>query len=121
MDDFVLMQNMTDSQRLLFQNEVVHRSKSKGTAFVLAFFLGGVGAHHYYLGHMGLGVLYTLFFWTLIPALVSFIELFFVGGYVRDYNTRISYDAASKVLALTPAKPQIPREPPLAGQSTGGW
>lgn len=48
--------------------------KTRVTAAVLAFFLGGLGAHKFYLGQVGLGVLYLLFFWTFIPALVAFIE-----------------------------------------------
>ena len=50
-------------------------AKSRTTAAVLAFFLGGFGAHRFYLGHVGLGIVYILFFWTFIPAIVAFIEL----------------------------------------------
>lgn len=48
--------------------------KSKSTAAILAFFLGGFGAHKFYLGQVGWGIAYLLFFWTLIPAVVAFIE-----------------------------------------------
>lgn len=48
--------------------------KNKYVAAVLAFFLGGFGAHHFYLGNPGIGVLYLLFCWTLIPAIIAFIE-----------------------------------------------
>ena len=48
--------------------------KSKGTAAVLAFFLGGFGVHKFYLNEGGKGVLYLLFFWTYIPALIAFFE-----------------------------------------------
>jgi len=44
------------------------------TAALLALFLGGIGAHKFYLGRTGIGILYLLFFWTFIPALISFIE-----------------------------------------------
>ncbi|MEI6541489.1 MAG: NINE protein [Planctomycetota bacterium] len=36
--------------------------------------LGGIGAHHFYLGRPILGVIYLLFCWTFIPALIAFIE-----------------------------------------------
>jgi len=49
-------------------------SKSKVTAGVLAIILGGVGAHKFYLGHTGLGILFLCFFWTAIPALIGLIE-----------------------------------------------
>lgn len=48
--------------------------KSRTTAALLAFLLGGLGAHKFYLGQAGLGVLYLLFCWTFIPAIVAFIE-----------------------------------------------
>ena len=44
------------------------------TAALLALFLGGLGAHRFYLGRTGSGILYLLFFWTFIPALIAFVE-----------------------------------------------
>jgi len=49
--------------------------KLKGPAIVLALFLGGFGGHKFYLGQTGMGVLYLVFFWTLIPACAAVIEL----------------------------------------------
>ena len=49
-------------------------TKSRITAALLAFFLGGIGAHKFYLGSIGLGILYLLFCWTFIPAVIAFIE-----------------------------------------------
>ena len=48
--------------------------KDKTTAGVLALLLGGFGAHKVYLGQTGSGIVYLLFFWTLIPALIGFVE-----------------------------------------------
>ena len=50
-------------------------NKSRLTAILLALFLGGLGAHKFYLGRPGMGVLYILFFWTFIPAIIAFIEM----------------------------------------------
>lgn len=49
-------------------------SKDRTTAGILALLLGGIGAHKFYLGETGLGILYLCFSWTLIPAIVGFIE-----------------------------------------------
>ena len=49
--------------------------KSRVTAIILALLLGGFGAHKFYLGLVGAGILYLLFFWTFIPAIVAFIEM----------------------------------------------
>ena len=48
--------------------------KSKIVAAVLAFFLGGLGIHKFYLNQSGWGVLYLLFCWTGIPAFWSLID-----------------------------------------------
>lgn len=49
-------------------------SKSRITAAILAFLLGGLGVHKFYLGKVGQGLLYLLFCWTFIPAMVAFVE-----------------------------------------------
>lgn len=49
-------------------------NRSKGTAVVLAFLLGGFGAHKFYLGQTLLGLLYLCFFWTFIPAMIALVE-----------------------------------------------
>ncbi|MDC0161246.1 TM2 domain-containing protein [Marine Group III euryarchaeote] len=49
--------------------------KSKLAAVLFAFFLGGLGGHKFYLGQTGLGILYLVFFWTFIPALIALIEM----------------------------------------------
>lgn len=51
--------------------------KSKLTATILAFFLGGIGIHKFYLGQSGQGILYLLFCWTLIPGILAFFQ--FIG------------------------------------------
>lgn len=48
--------------------------KSKGLAGVLAIFFGGIGIHKFYLGKVFQGILYLIFCWTYIPAIISFIE-----------------------------------------------
>jgi len=48
--------------------------KSRTAAGILGILLGGLGIHKFYLGKAGLGIVYLLFSWTFIPALVGFIE-----------------------------------------------
>ena len=49
-------------------------SKDKTSAALLAIFLGGLGAHHFYLGNTGRGIIYLVFSWTFIPLVVGLIE-----------------------------------------------
>lgn len=44
------------------------------TAMLLAIFLGGLGLHKFYLGKVGWGILYLIFCWTFIPALLGLFE-----------------------------------------------
>ncbi len=48
--------------------------KSKVAAGILAIFFGGIGVHKFYLGKTGMGIVYLLFCWTCIPAVVGLIE-----------------------------------------------
>ena len=48
----------------------------KWVAVLLAFFLGGIGVHKFYLGRDGQGILYLLFCWTFIPSVIAFVEGF---------------------------------------------
>ena len=54
--------------------QVHNNRKSRGVAIVLALFLGGFGIHKFYLNQVFLGVLYLLFCWTFIPAIISLFE-----------------------------------------------
>jgi TM2 domain-containing membrane protein YozV len=48
--------------------------KSKKTASFLAFFLGGIGIHRFYLGQTAKGIFSIVFFWTYIPLFISIID-----------------------------------------------
>jgi TM2 domain-containing membrane protein YozV len=50
--------------------------KSKTTTVIIAFFLGGIGIHRFYLGQTGKGVMYLIFCWTFIPSLIALIDFF---------------------------------------------
>lgn len=47
---------------------------SRGVAAVLAIFFGGFGAHKFYMGRPGLGLIYVLMCFTGLPFLAGFME-----------------------------------------------
>lgn len=49
-------------------------SNKKLAAVLFALLLGCFGAHKFFLGKTGMGILYLLFCWTGIPGIVSLIE-----------------------------------------------
>lgn len=54
--------------------DYVPAGKSRITAGLLGILLGGIGVHKFYLNKVGLGILYIIFCWTFIPALIGLIE-----------------------------------------------
>lgn len=71
-----------------YTNTEVYSSKSKTAAGLLAIFLGGFGVHKFYLGKIGKGILYAVFFWTYIPAFIGFIEgiIYLTSSDEKFYN-----------------------------------
>jgi len=58
--------------------------KSRSLAIFLALILGGIGAHKFYVDKPGVGLLYILFCWTFIPAIMglfSAIRYIFMSDY----------------------------------------
>ena len=53
----------------------IRNRKDKTVATLLCFFLGGLGAHNFYIGKTGWGLIYLLFCWTYIPTVVSLVEV----------------------------------------------
>ena len=71
--------------------------KSKVTAALLAFFLGGLGVHNFYLGYAGRGIAQLLIMvftgWLIIPAFIvgiwAFIEFILIlTGSLKDAQGR---------------------------------
>ena len=48
--------------------------KDKTIAALLSIFLGGAGIHKFYLGQIGIGIVYLVLCWTFIPAIIGFLE-----------------------------------------------
>lgn len=77
--------------------------KNKITAAILAFFLGGIGIHRFYLGQAGLGIVYLLFCWTFIPSFVAFIDfisflLMSDQSFDRKYNYQYQNNGQTNVV-----------------------
>lgn len=69
-------------------------TKSRMAAALLAIFLGGLGAHKFYLGKPIQGLLYLVFCWTFIPGVIGFIEgiIYLVTSeedFARKYGARV--------------------------------
>ena len=88
--------------QMIFQQQYESVRRDEVVGVLLAIFLGCFGVHHFYLGRVGLGILYLCFCWTGIPAILGLIECFFMPGRVRMYN---ALQAAGLAAALGIAVP----------------
>jgi TM2 domain-containing membrane protein YozV len=93
------MQNMNDYQRRMFMSQMASVRKDTTVAVLLAIFLVGFGAHRFYMGEIGMGVLYLVFCWTFIPGIVAFVECFLLPGRVQRYNEQEAYKIATYLKA----------------------
>lgn len=78
--------------------------KSAGVAYLLAIFLGGFGAHRFYLGEKGTAItqlILTIVGWLTVIIVVGLfllaavgiwliVDLFLIPGIVRDKNMRLA-------------------------------
>ncbi|HEY8889707.1 MAG TPA: TM2 domain-containing protein [Clostridium sp.] len=67
--------------------------KSKTTAGILGILLGGLGIHKFYMGRIGMGILYIVFCWTYIPALLGVIEgvIYLTASDEKFYNNYVKH------------------------------
>lgn len=76
--------------------------RSTGTAYLWWFFLGGFGAHHFYLGRPGRGIMYFILcslipialiagaLWlALLPVALLLWDLFTLPSQVRAVNAKL--------------------------------
>src|ERR1700761_3738884 len=98
-----------------FQQRYETVRKDELIAVLLALFLGGFGAHHFYMGRIGLGVVYLLFSWTGVTWIIGWVECFFMPGRVRMYNTVQAAALAAALGVTVPGWAGYPGWNPAAG------
>jgi TM2 domain-containing membrane protein YozV len=76
--------------------------KSVSTGVLLALFTGGIGGHKFWLQETKAGVLYALFCWTFIPALLALIDACCMGGSVNKYNNLIARGLIEEIKIMRP-------------------
>ena len=82
----------------VFVVEYEKQKKSKLVTWLLWLFLGGIGGHRYYLGHIGKGIAMTLTLgglgvWTLINA-------FFINKWVDQHNETVEKQIINDLVSL---------------------
>ena len=92
-----LTKDLSDSEQSSFQFHYQSQHKQPTTALLLCIFLGGLGAHRFYLGKVTSGVLSILFCWTFIPEIISLVECFTIRKKVRARNVSAARAIVAKI------------------------
>lgn len=107
-----MYQQLTNEEKLVVNSEVQKQGKSFGVAFALAFFLGTIGVHRFYLGKMGSGIfqlILTVLGYLTAVFLIGFlflgivgvwvvIDWFLVGKLVNEYNKDLEEQLAKNTI-----------------------
>ena len=100
MENSSLLKDLNETQKTIFATEFKNTKKKCLTAMLLALLLGGLGMHHFYMRRVGLGFVYVLFCWTLIPTIISVFELILIPRRVRIYNHTLALDILGKINSI---------------------
>ena len=95
-----LQKELEGEERNAFQFKFEQRKKSVGVYALLAVFLGGLGAHKFYMGKIGIGIIYLLLCWCFVPSVIALIEALFSGGTVDSHNRKIGQDIYQEILMI---------------------
>jgi len=89
---------LTSSQLMLIEQRVTNDGPSSTVAWLLWLFLGFLGAHRFYLGRTGTGILMLL---TLGGLFVWwFIDLFLISGMIRSTRDQLRQRLTMDALAI---------------------
>jgi len=64
---------------------------NKGAYILVAILLGGLGFHKFYAGKISAGIIYLIFCWTLVPAVIGIIEGLLAIGKPADETGNIYF------------------------------
>ena len=95
-----LQKQLSENEQNTFNYKFERQKKTVSTGVLLALFVGSFGIHKFWLGEIVYGVLYLIFCWTLIPAIIALIECFFMNNRVNDYNYKLAQDIFKEIEIL---------------------
>lgn len=96
MEQAMLVQNLTDQQKMLFQSQYSSEKKDPTTVLVLSVLFGTLGVDRFMLGDTGMGLL-KLFTGGLC-GILWLIDLFTTKGRADEYNRRKAQEIVNTIL-----------------------
>lgn len=114
---------LSTQQQMLIEQRVTNEAKSTGAAYLLWFFLGMLGAHRFYLGRPGSGVVQLIMCiagWLtaiigvgiailVIEGIWVLIDAFLIPGMIQSHKNRVRQDLATNAMLAVGAAREEPR------------
>ncbi|MFC0232705.1 TM2 domain-containing protein [Vagococcus entomophilus] len=90
-EDKIHINIVNENSQQQSNNNYVQAGKvvNKTVYIILAVFLGGLGAHKFYAGKTGSGIMYLIFCWTWIPSVLAIISAISAAFKKSDGNGNI--------------------------------
>lgn len=110
MDDLTRLENLTDKQINILNGEIERNKKSTAVAYLLLIFLGGFGAHKFYLGKKVAGIVYLFLFllglftlalgigglFLIIVGIACIVDLFITPKHIKEHEDKIKQELLAR-------------------------
>lgn len=99
MSNLLYKQDLSSKQLVMVESELEAKKKNPVVAWLLWFFLGGIGGHRFYLGDTGRAVCMLFFNWCTL-GIWGLVDAFFINSSLIKKNEAIELDTITRVKAL---------------------
>ena len=90
--------DLTERELLILRQEVESRKKSVAGVWLLWFFLGGLGAHRFYMGRIGTGIAMLLTVGGLL--IWALVDAFLIPGMLRANQREVQAEVLGEIAAI---------------------
>jgi TM2 domain-containing membrane protein YozV len=100
LSNLLYKQELSSKQLVMVESELEAKKKNPVIAWLLWFFLGGIGGHRFYLGDTGRGVAMLFLNWCTF-GIWGLLDAFFINANLVKKNEAIELDIITRVKTLT--------------------
>ena len=93
---------MNQIETLVFENEFELRCKQPSVGVAYALLFGWFGFHRFWLDDRKSGLIYLVFFWTLLPAMFSIFDALCMRELCTGYNNKLAKQLHDDIKSLSP-------------------
>ena len=97
-----LAKKMSHGQQMVFENEFELRCRQPSLGVVYALLLGWFGYHRFWLNDRKSGLVFLVFFWTLLPGLFSIFDALCMRELCAGYNNKLAKELYDDIKEISP-------------------